>query len=170
MRGAAFSGLKLSGLLQKDRSFYLTAMETNVTISEMDFPARFNASQQIPASVTLPSNRLRIISSMILPALQKTHVRDAEHIAHVRVAQTALAVERFRRAHNGSLPKDLAELAPALLPSVPTDPIDGKHLRFKSRDEGFVVYSIGSDEKDDGGTEFNPRASSGTDVTFIMEK
>ncbi|HYV26222.1 MAG TPA: hypothetical protein VFA77_01720 [Candidatus Eisenbacteria bacterium] len=170
MRGVAFSAFKLSGILQKDRTFYLTAMETNVAISEMDFPARFNASQQIPANVALPSSRLCIISSMILPALQKTYVRDAENIAHVRVAQTALAVERFRRAHNGSLPKDLAELTPALLSSVPTDPIDGKPLRFKPRGEGFVIYSIGSDAKDDGGAEFNPRASSGTDVTFIVEK
>jgi hypothetical protein len=166
----AFSALKLSGILQKDRSFYLTAMETNMSVAEMDFPARFIASQQIPANVAMPSSRLCIISGMILPALSKTFVRDAEHAAHIRVALTALAVERFRRAHNNSLPKDLAELAPTFLASIPTDPFDGKPLRFKSRGEDFVVYSVGSDQKDDGGTEFNPRATSGTDVTFIVEK
>src|SRR5262249_11113673 len=128
------------------------------------------ASQQIPANVALPSSRLCMISAAILPSLPKSFVRDAEDAAHIRVAQTALAVERFRRAHNDSLPKDLAELAPTFLASIPTDPFDGKPLRFKSRGGGFVVYSIGSDQKDDGGTEFNPRATAGTDVTFIVEK
>jgi hypothetical protein len=169
-RGLVFSALKLTGILQKDRNFYMTAMETNIATAELDFPGRFSAAQQIPPSVALPSSQLCIVSAMILPALQKTFVKDAEHAAHIRVAKTAVAVERFRRANGNALPKDLAELTPAFMKEIPADPFDGKPLRFKLRGEGYVIYSIGSDGLDNGGTEYDPRVASGTDVTFVAER
>ena len=38
-----------------------------------------------------------------------------------------------------------------LLPAIPVDPFDGQPLRYVRRDDGVTVYSIGLDEKDDGG-------------------
>jgi hypothetical protein len=94
----------------------------------------------------------------------------------MRVAETALAVERFRAAR-GALPNSLEQLAPGYLAAVPPDPYDSQPLRYKKLPRGFVVYSIGADRKDDGGAEPPLPGKSGkkskvtpTDVTFVVER
>jgi hypothetical protein len=54
---------------------------------------------------------------------------------------------------NGKFPEALAPLAPNFIPAIPTDPIDGKPLRYRRLpDGGILLYSIGWDQKDEGGT------------------
>ena len=97
--------------------------------------------------------------------------RDGENADRVRTAQTAIAIERFRRAHNRELPSDLNGLVPTYLASVPGDPFDGQPLRFKRLTHGYVVYSIGSDLRDDGGSEGDPnKRTSAKDITFVLER
>jgi hypothetical protein len=72
-------------------------------------------------------------------------------ISEVELARTGIAVERYRNAR-GALPEKLSDLVPAWLPAVPLDPWDGKPLRYRKRDKGYVIYSVGSDRKDEGGS------------------
>jgi len=78
---------------------------------------------------------------------------DVKIVAKLRAARTALAIEAFREAQK-RLPESLDELVPGYLKAVPLDPFDGKPLRLKKRDKGYVVYSIGQDAEDDGGAHF----------------
>ena len=100
----------------------------------------------------------------------------ANDSARLRVAETALAVERFRLAHQNQLPGSLAALVPAYLKSVPTDPFDGQPLRFKRLEKGYVAYCIGTDLKDDGGPEAKQDAegkwirNQPFDITFTVER
>jgi hypothetical protein len=85
-----------------------------------------------------------------------------------------LGIERYRLA-NGKLPENLAELVPAYLDTVSKDPFDGQELRYKRLEKGYVVYSIGRDLSDDGGTELLPPSKrtggkESWDVTFIVER
>lgn len=64
---------------------------------------------------------------------------------------TAIALKRFQLKH-GVYPEKLAELTPEFLPSVPLDPIDGQPLRYRRNADGsFTLYSIGENNRDDGG-------------------
>jgi hypothetical protein len=65
-------------------------------------------------------------------------------------AATACALERYRIAR-GEYPKALAALVPQYLEKIPTDIIDGKPLRYRAKEGKFVLYSVGWNEKDDGG-------------------
>ena len=60
---------------------------------------------------------------------------------------------RFRRSPTGRLPAQLSELVPEYLGALPHDFLDGKALRYRLRpgDDGFLLYSVGEDGKDDGG-------------------
>ena len=73
-------------------------------------------------------------------------------LACLRVAQGAIALERFRAAHQGTLPAALSELTPALVSHALVDPFDGRGLRYKTAGHGYTVYSVGFNRKDDGGT------------------
>lgn len=92
---------------------------------------------------------------------------------HLRMALTALAVERFRLA-TGHWPESLRELVPDHLECVPEDPFDGKPLRYERLRRGFLVYSVGEDGRDDGGWEEPPgdrRSAHQTyDITFTVER
>jgi len=161
--------LKVTGIYAKDRAFYLDSMATNLTIAEQPYPERFKGYQK-SAGIVAPG-RFMIFSRMLLPALAKAGLRDADHTARVRVAQTALAVERFRRANSNSPPAELNQLTPAFLSAVPLDPFNGQPLLFKRAGEGYVVYSVGSDGHDNGGLEQDPNNRNAIhDVTCVMER
>jgi hypothetical protein len=69
-----------------------------------------------------------------------------------RVTEVALALRLYRKEH-GRYPEDLQALAPKFLPSVPSDPYDGKPLRYRKLQKGFKVWSVGGNRKDDGGVK-----------------
>jgi hypothetical protein len=66
------------------------------------------------------------------------------------VDRTALAC-RLYKSRSGRYPETMDELVPGLLTEVPLDPFTGKPLVYRREGEGFIVYSLGSNEKDDGG-------------------
>ncbi len=80
------------------------------------------------------------------------HRSQARAEAQVVVARAGVALALFRRKH-GRYPDSLNELVPGVLPVVPVDPFDGHMLRYIRDDELVVVYSIGDDLRDDGGSE-----------------
>lgn len=59
--------------------------------------------------------------------------------AILSTAETAMAVQRYRLAHQGRLPADLDALVPTLLNVIPTGPTDGQPLQFKKLADGFVI-------------------------------
>lgn len=63
---------------------------------------------------------------------------------------TALAVIRYERKH-GSLPESLDEIVGEYLKEVPLDLLDGKPLRYRRQNGGFIIYSVGVNGVDDGG-------------------
>jgi hypothetical protein len=67
------------------------------------------------------------------------------------LARVACALERYRRA-NGQFPATVAALAPKFISALPHDVINGQPLKYRRTGDGlFVLYSVGSNETDDGG-------------------
>ncbi len=63
--------------------------------------------------------------------------QQARSVAGIRCAVTALAIERWRLRHGGTLPERLEQLVPGLLPSIPVRPIDGGALRYLPTRSGY---------------------------------
>ena len=69
----------------------------------------------------------------------------------VDLARTAIALERYRRAHGG-YPESLDALAPQFIEILPHDVINGQPLHYRRTGDGqFLLYSVGWNETDDGG-------------------
>ncbi len=92
-----------------------------------------------------------------LPVYHSQMVKSAQAQATLNQLIAACALERHFLDHQ-AYPAALAELVPAYLDRVPLDPIDGAPLRYRRTVDGrFQLYSIGLDEKDDGGAiEWTP--------------
>lgn len=85
------------------------------------------------------------------PLQFETGVKFAHGQSSVDLARVAVALERCRLAQ-GKFPDSLAALAPQYLNPVPHDIIGGQPLHYRLTPGGqFVLYSIGWNERDDGG-------------------
>ena len=63
-----------------------------------------------------------------------------------------LALQAYHAEHN-AYPDSLATLVPTYLHAVPGDPFAlNQPLRYHQTAQGYLLYSIGPDGKDDGGT------------------
>jgi hypothetical protein len=89
---------------------------------------------------------------LLLPALGKISEKSAYAQGATDLARIACALERYRLVHN-SFPETLDALAPEFLKTIPHDIIGGQPLKYRRTDDGqFVLYSVGWNETDDGGT------------------
>ena len=97
-----------------------------------------------------------------LPAAQAYHTLGSSYrsqatsiassLALLRTADAAIAAELYRR-RTGRMPESLAELVPVYIPAVALDPFSGREIRYVKSSDRVVVYSVGENEKDDGGVK-----------------
>ena len=64
---------------------------------------------------------------------------------------TVLALMKYE-AEVGKLPERWSDMVPRYLPETPEDPFDQQPLRFVAGQEHVLIYSVGADQEDDGGS------------------
>jgi hypothetical protein len=93
-----------------------------------------------------------LFAGLLVPALDKVASKAALAQTYVNLARIAVALERHRLA-TGQFPDRLELLTPRFLAQIPHDVINGEPLKYNRTADGqFVLYSIGWNETDDGGT------------------
>jgi hypothetical protein len=93
----------------------------------------------------------KVQALMMFPALNAAVKKFAFAQASVDLARVACALERYRLA-NGKYPEMLDALAPQFIETLPHDIINGQPLHYRRTEAGqFILYSVGWNEKDDGG-------------------
>ncbi|MCL4693804.1 MAG: hypothetical protein KJ060_14990, partial [Candidatus Hydrogenedentes bacterium] len=136
------TGERLAGLQ------YLTPL---ADAPDLSWPERLELSERTyETTMHLPDPK--IMSRTMLPALARATIAFARDAAVLRMARTALAIELYRSSE-GTLPADLDDLVPTYLPALTLDPFDGEPLRYRRHEEGYTIYSIYSDLKDDNGVQ-----------------
>jgi hypothetical protein len=96
----------------------------------------------------------RIIAAMLLGS-SGSPIPAARAQTAADQAALACALERYRLA-NGQFPETLAALAPRFISRAPNDVITGQPYKYRRADDGqFILYSVGWNEKDDGGVPGN---------------
>src|SRR5207248_4735859 len=94
----------------------------------------------------------QLVAAMLLPALSNLPLKAATAQTITDQAALACALDRFRLA-NGQFPETLGALVPRFISQSPNDVITGESLKYRRTDDGqFILYSVGWNEKDDGGT------------------
>ncbi len=91
------------------------------------------------------------LTSTSLPGLEKISFKAARMQAQINLAIVACGLHRYQNEHN-NYPDLLINLNPRFLSVIPIDPLDGQPLRYKRIGaKQFLLYSVGDDQKDDGG-------------------
>ena len=110
-----------------------------------------------------------ILPRLLMPAMTKVAQADARTRANLRAAAVGAAAERYRQKHD-AWPEDLdALVAKGFLKEAPLDPFDGKQLRWRRLPDGVVIYSVGIDGVDNGGTiDRSQPLARGADLGFRL--
>jgi hypothetical protein len=86
----------------------------------------------------------------LLPELGSVFLKEARLEAMMLTARAGLACKIYK-SKTGRYPEKLEALAPDILPEIPIDPFTGKPLVYKIANGELLIYSLGSNQKDDGG-------------------
>jgi hypothetical protein len=108
------------------------------------------ALKQLPGSVLKATLRHKLVAAMLL-RLGPLPERAARQQTCANQAAIACALERYRLA-NGHFPETLSALTPQFMSRPPNDVIGGQPYKYRrTKDGNFILYSVGWNEKDDGG-------------------
>ena len=146
--------LTLSPLFLSDFSYYLDTMGRFVDAAGRpggDGRERWKGAAGAVRAEHQHFRFTRMISGYLLPSLTGADDGCNRGLASERVALAGIALRRFR-IDRGEYPDSPAALVPQYLPAVPKDPFADGDLLYRREGKGFVLYSVGPNGRDDGGT------------------
>lgn len=103
-----------------------------------------------------PPRPTEVFTQMLAPVMAGYGFTAARSETQLRLLRLELALREYRALH-GQEAGSLAQLVPAHLTAVPLDPMTGKSFAYKPQAQGYLLYSLGPDGKDDGGKLINNR-------------
>ena len=148
--GGPFAGLRLRPLSRGERLWCLGLLEPCIAAARAAEPSTaLRVRQALADYVTERPKRgmgAQQFAARLAHLIQQTLAAEAR----LKCARSALAALRYRAKH-GKLPETLDALVPDLVESLPPDPFSGKPLLYRKDADGFVLYAVGENGKDDQG-------------------
>jgi len=136
-------------LYNLDEIAYLRAMKDEVDAFSLPWPESHNRIVALDKRTTAFPTRGGILTSMLMPVFARAVWSREKTAANLGDAQIALALCIYK-SERGTYPDSLSALEAAGF-KLPNDPFGGQPFKYRREGAGFIVYSIGSDMKDDGG-------------------
>lgn len=92
-----------------------------------------------------------VLAGLLLPAISAASAAEDRANIDLALMQTAAALALFQQ-QTGDYPASLDELTPQLLARPPHDLFTGKPLVYQKTPAGYLLYSLGPNGSDDGGS------------------
>jgi hypothetical protein len=102
------------------------------------------------------------LNGLLLPMARRASAAEYHGETVFDLSRTAIALE-IHRASFGQYPESLTPVAHFMQPP-PQDRFSGKLLRYERRNEGYLLYSVGPNGKDDGANSYINSTKAGEHV------
>jgi len=120
-----------------------------------------NAKQPYTNATKVPPVPHDPVSQMFAPVFTKARIKDVMASTENDLLMVSFALRAYLADH-GKYPAGLQALVPAYLKAIPADPFTANGtLRYKRTGKTYVLYSVGPNGADDGGTPSADGQSSG---------
>jgi hypothetical protein len=107
-----------------------------------------------------------VVYAMLAPNARICSDGDDRAAMVLELTKVACALIGYRADH-GSYPNQLAELSPKYIVEIPLDVFSGKPLRYVRYGNDMLLYSVGVNERDDGGRDYNDWLGAPEDVILL---
>ena len=141
---------KILDIAMTDRKQTVEAHEKIMAIAKEHFLKPFYQQPLELQELVDEQGTNHFLIQAFMPAYDNVRAALEREIGTQDGVTLAIAVERFRLA-NDRLPESLEELMPAFITEIPLDRVTGQPLKFAVENDGPVIYSVGTDEVDQGG-------------------
>lgn len=116
---------------------------------------RYFGQRPVPSSpanlVSVPQRIHYLMFFETAGALENIETKFVQGATITDEARIACALECFRQKR-GAYPESLAELSPEFIAEIPAEVVNGDPYRYRRTKDGlFLLYSVGTDLRDDGG-------------------
>ncbi len=155
-----------------DLTRYLELMDKVMAAVERPWPEAIASASAVSDEAELISeanlvDHLRYaLTSSSFTAHDKFFESLAETEARLRVTDALLAAARHHKRH-GRLPSQATDMVPEFLDEIPQDSFSEGPLRLVFDEDRFTVYSMGSNLRDDGGSN-DPAVDQELDIVMRL--
>ena len=108
------------------------------------------------------TSRGHALTRALFPSFYRVKEICLESIAQTRITRAGLTLLRYKQSHR-AFPPTLGDLDLKGL----DDPFLSQPLHYRVEPEGFVLYSVGADQKDNGGVPKPPESKQKTDFDLV---
>jgi hypothetical protein len=134
--------------------------------------AEIKTPSRLASGIVSRQQRSKIVSnimlSLFLPALNA--VTDAEDRQNTTLELTRLAAAlAVYRAEHGAYPESIDQLLPAIIERLPVDVFSGMPFVYKRSEEGYLLYGLGANGTDEGGSNETYRVLKGGQIDMLDE-
>ena len=105
-------------------------------------------------TTVLSSQLSDILISLMLPAVGQATLAEDRLVMNNRLVEVALGLAAYRQ-ETRQYPVQLEQLVPKYLDKIPEDLFSSKPVRYRRKTQGYLLYSVGPNQKDDGGQQEN---------------
>jgi hypothetical protein len=134
---------RMTGQADRDTIFYLQTMGRIINTSTNSVHERVTLANDGKTFNPRNHGKFHLFSSMLLPALEKALIKEADCLTAIAAADAALAVETWLAANAGRIPDSLADLVPEFFPEAPVDPATEKLLSIVPAATGYAIHGSG---------------------------
>ena len=142
-------GIAWTPFLKKDCVCYLQLMDEMTVAGRLPYYA-IPARQKDPTAFERRIPKYCVLTRLLLPALFRIQENTAAHQATVDLAVAGLGLNLHRSAHGG-YPATLGEVTADVPQHCLIDPFTGREFVYRQSGQGFLLYSLGPNLKDDNG-------------------
>ena len=145
-----YSGRQSGKMLDLDEATYLHLMSEQIPVASKPW-------REDPQVGELLEHRLEglppycVMTVTLLPIFAHTSAKRDALMSQVGLCQTALALKAYKD-QKSSFPASLGDLRQVISWPLPQDPFSGRDFVYRRQGDGFLLYSLGPNLKDDGGT------------------
>jgi hypothetical protein len=150
----AFKPLSLA-----DHAAYLRIMGEYTRSAQQTYSP--NEASAMDKKVGQVRSRLHVVTAMIVPAIGRVKEVFWQTIAEIRVTRAGLAVLQDKKTQ-GTFPQTLESLKLKDL----SDPFSDGPLLYRPNPNGFLLYSVGPDQKDNNGSPKQKKRETEWDIVW----
>ncbi|HEX6986708.1 MAG TPA: hypothetical protein VF170_15105, partial [Planctomycetaceae bacterium] len=97
-----------------------------------------------------------VLAGLLLPALDQVQVAEDRAVMRARLVRIGAALAEYRAAE-GEFPETLDRLRPVYLNEIPEDFYAAAPPKYRRTGDGFLLYAVGPNGRDDGGASLGER-------------
>ena len=144
------AAMKLKGAQNRRDAFARLETDLKQRAQASRHPLRLVAGYVINSRKAISNSVSDTLVMLMVPAFTQAQIADDRTRIKSDLVRVGFALAAHR-AELGGYPKELDALVPKYLEALPLDRMVDQPLRYVVRENGFLLYSIGANGRDDGG-------------------